>query len=347
MIYKRSIFLFAWIISSILISSETCSAKAINQMSRHRLSKHVYLVRTVDIAQFNRAVSQNYADRNSIVQQSEPQEEEEQKEILSKHWTGIGIVVTSIFFCLLLWILFQPNLKIKTITTLVDHNDDEQDNEINLPNELQVDFEGEVSLPPPFPLKEDQKSSDERSVIQQAHLVRDKQHDLNLTISEDIQDITAKHTSIIETENQELAQMTTSTDIDMVFELIQDLNNSDRQSRRRAIWKLAKTGDSRSIEPLIDTIPLVDSLDKSLILSAISQIAHRNFEPIYDILFASLKDANSEVRKDAIRDITVLHESTAKINRHLHIMLEDSEEEVRKTAKWALKRVNLGSITSA
>ncbi len=56
--------------------------------------------------------------------------------------------------------------------------------------------------------------------------------------------------------------------IDIVLELIQDLQHSDRNLRRKAIWELAKIGDLRSIQPLVKIIPQADSVDKNLILKA-------------------------------------------------------------------------------
>ncbi len=83
------------------------------------------------------------------------------------------------------------------------------------------------------------------------------------------------------------------------------------------------------------------SLGKSLILSAITQIIHRDFAPVNNILFASLEDKNSEVRKDAIRNLVALHESISAVNKRLTNMLNDSDSEVRQTAKWALKKIDL------
>jgi len=350
MVYERSIILFTWTISAILISPEVNFTTASNQISKNSLFKHISLVETAEIKQHNQAVSQGSIERNSVIQQSESPETELQKEIVSKQWTGIGIGVTSVFFCIILWILFQPNSHTKTIRTLTNQDTNEQDNTIHVPNDHQVEFEKEVSLPPFFPLKEDSQSqttSDELTVIQKDYLTRETKHNPNLIISEDIQDLTTKYEPVqVSAENQELVKINTrnNTNIDVVFELIQDLKKSDFQLRRKAIWELALTGDSRSIEPLINIIPEVKSIDKSLIVNAISQIAYRNFAVIYDVLFASLKDANSDVRKDAIRDIVALHESTARINRNLHIMLNDSDKEVRQTAEWALKIINLSSL---
>lgn len=352
MIYERSIYLFVWAISAGLISSEIKPAEiASNQISNHGLFRETSLVKTVEAKQSSQYVSRIFVNSNLVVQQPDPQEAKAQNGMINRRWTGLGIGITSVFFCLLLWILFQPNAQIKAMSTLANTNDDKQDSETNIINNHQVELEEEVSLPPLFSLKEDNlspASTEELMIVQHAHLIREKQHNPNLTINEDIQHLNKKCESAqIDAENQGVVSITTSntTNIDVVFELIQDLKKSDRQLRRKAIWELARIGDSRSIEPLINIIPVVNSLDKSLIFSAITQIAYRGFEPIYDVLFTSLEDTNSEVRKDVIRDITALHESTAKITRRLSVMLNDSDEEVRQTAEWALNKINLGSLS--
>ncbi|GAB4527028.1 MAG: hypothetical protein Tsb0014_07500 [Pleurocapsa sp.] len=127
--------------------------------------------------------------------------------------------------------------------------------------------------------------------------------------------------------------------IDLVAELIEDLRKGDRQMRHRIIWELAQKSDSRAIKPLIEILPTVDSLEKSLILEAIAQIANRTLNPINNILISALNDENSEVRKNAIRDLANIYESISQVNRRLLQMLEDSDLEVQQTAKWALQKL--------
>jgi hypothetical protein len=129
-----------------------------------------------------------------------------------------------------------------------------------------------------------------------------------------------------------------TTEIDVVFELLQDLQQSDRFLRRKAIWKLAHTGDFRAIEPLVAIIPKVDSVDKTLILDAITKIAQRSWQPINKALYISLKDQNAEVKKNAIRDATVLYKSILPLTQCLSQMLGDSDREVQQTAQWALQQ---------
>jgi tetratricopeptide (TPR) repeat protein len=127
--------------------------------------------------------------------------------------------------------------------------------------------------------------------------------------------------------------------IDLVTELIEDLKKGDRNIRHRIIWELAQKSDSRGIKPLMEILPTVDSVEKSLILEAIAQIANRTLDPINNILISALNDENSEVRKNAIRDLASIYESLSQVNRRLLQMLEDSDLEVQQTAKWALQKL--------
>ncbi len=129
-----------------------------------------------------------------------------------------------------------------------------------------------------------------------------------------------------------------TTEIDLVFELIQDLQQSDRLVRRKAIWKLTHTGDFRAIEPLVAIIPDANSVDKSLILDAITRIAQRSWQPISNALFISLADENAEVKKNAIRDVTALYKSIFPLTQCLSQMLGDKDQEVQQTVKWALEQ---------
>ena len=137
-----------------------------------------------------------------------------------------------------------------------------------------------------------------------------------------------------------------TTEIDVVFELIQDLQLRDRDLRRKAIWELAQTTDSRALDPLVNILSQVDALDKNLVLDAITQITFRNVKPINSALFNSLRDANSEVRKNAICDLVILYKPVSQITERLNQMLNDSDREVRQTAEWALKQFNQTSISS-
>ena len=145
-----------------------------------------------------------------------------------------------------------------------------------------------------------------------------------------------------------------NTEIDDVFELIQDLRShpsgdiaAKNVLRRKAIWELGQTKDFRAIEPLIRTIPEVNSLEKSLILNAVTQIANSSFETIENVLLISLKDEDARVRKNAIQDLTTLYHSMSTIIVRLSAMVEDSDLEVQQTAKQALKQFTQMSRAAA
>jgi hypothetical protein len=137
----------------------------------------------------------------------------------------------------------------------------------------------------------------------------------------------------------------TTTEIDIVFELIQDLQhnsylNGDKHTdlRRKAIWELGQTNDFRAVEPLIKMISQVNALEKNLILDAITQIAHQSFETINHVLLTCLEDESVEVRKNSIQDLTRLYQSMSLITVHLTKMTQDSDREVQQTAEWALQQ---------
>ena len=136
-----------------------------------------------------------------------------------------------------------------------------------------------------------------------------------------------------------------TTKIDVVFELIQDLQknssvNSKRAKnlRRKAIWELGQTKDFRAIEHLIEILPKVGSLEKSLILDSISKIANHSFKTVNSVLLTSLEDESVEVRKNAIKDLIYLYQSLSSVTIQLSKMTEDSNLEVQNTAKWALEQ---------
>ena len=134
-----------------------------------------------------------------------------------------------------------------------------------------------------------------------------------------------------------------TTDIDLVVELIKDLQHSDRQIVRKAIWELAEKGDPRSIQPLVNIVPAVSSLDKSLISNAITQIVHRSFQPIEHRLFANLEHPDPQVRKNAIHDLSDIYLFIAPVTKQLVRMQLDEDPEVSQAAVRALHQLSLGS----
>jgi HEAT repeat protein len=128
--------------------------------------------------------------------------------------------------------------------------------------------------------------------------------------------------------------------VNIVDELIQDLRASDPVKRRKIIWELGQRGDTRAVQPLVDLLIDSDSKQRSLILSALSEIGTRTLKPMTRALAISLQDENSEVRKNAIRDLTRVYDMVSQISNLLHQATEDSDQDVQDTAKWALGQLN-------
>lgn len=144
--------------------------------------------------------------------------------------------------------------------------------------------------------------------------------------------------------------------IDIVRELIQDLQadtpicdsstfNPHAQARRRkAIWKLAKIGDCRSIEPLLEIMSQVGEPDKSLIIQAVSQITNRSFKSINEQLFTDLQDLDPEVRLNAIKDFKNLYQFVTPVVTKIAQMQSDADYQVRQAATQALTQLNASPL---
>jgi|GEM_PF-3488623 len=132
------------------------------------------------------------------------------------------------------------------------------------------------------------------------------------------------------------------TNIDIINELISDLREPDPKKRKKAIWELARQGDSRAVKPLIEVMLASDSQERSLILEALSQISTRTIKPMNQALALSLQDDNAQVRKNAIRDVSKIYDLMSQIRQLLaHSANNDPDREVRETAHWAMEKLNL------
>ncbi len=127
---------------------------------------------------------------------------------------------------------------------------------------------------------------------------------------------------------------------DIITELIADLNHTNAKIRKKAIWELAQRSDSRAMKPLVQLMIDADSQERSLILEAISQIAARTLKPLNKALTISLEDENAQVRKNAIRDLTRVYDLMSQVTKRLSHAIDDTDQEVRETAQWALKQLN-------
>jgi hypothetical protein len=123
-------------------------------------------------------------------------------------------------------------------------------------------------------------------------------------------------------------------------ELIRELHSLDPIQRRKAIWELGQQGDSQAIQPLVDLMMDSDSNQRSLILAAISEIGVRTLKPMNRALIISLQDESSDVRKNAIRDLTRIYDQIAQMSQLLGHAVNDADPEVQETAQWALSQLN-------
>jgi hypothetical protein len=128
--------------------------------------------------------------------------------------------------------------------------------------------------------------------------------------------------------------------VNVVEQLIEQLQNTNLESRQNAIWQLGEKGDSRAIEPLVNLLRDSDSKQQSLILTTLSQIGNKTLKPMVRALSLSLQNDNQEVRVNAIRDLTDVYEVVISISNILQYAVDDPDDKVRETAKWALEKLN-------
>lgn len=126
----------------------------------------------------------------------------------------------------------------------------------------------------------------------------------------------------------------------IVEALILDLQHPNPERRHKAIWELGQRGDSRAIGPLVDLLVESDSQERSTILAVLSEIGTRTLRPMKQALMISLQDDSAEVRKNAIRDLTRIYDSLAQLSQVLSYGTDDSDPEVRETARWAMSQMH-------
>ncbi|MDJ0589465.1 MAG: hypothetical protein QNJ72_05635 [Pleurocapsa sp. MO_226.B13] len=282
-----------------------------------------------------------------------PETDSEPPEKISKRWSVVGMFVTSVLFLFVLLVLFkkedqQPKEKVSE-PVIIDGQDRSnlRENATSSSAIIKAEEVVEEEIIPMIgmemseefdyqPIKEEIASKSQVSPAFSSEINPDETWHPNQPGNEQTVDSDIMGRLTILTSN--------TTEIDVVFELIQDLQQQDRDLRRKAIWGLAQTNDFRGIEPLVKIMPQADSLEKGLILDAITQIASRNFQTINRVLLTSLEDESAEVRKRAVRDLTVLYKSMSFVTVCLSKMTEDSDREVQQTAKWALEQFNQMSL---
>ncbi len=176
---------------------------------------------------------------------------------------------------------------------------------------------------------------DEPAAVHAAAIVVNATHDRS-------EPSTAIHGELItSTRSIGLARPSRLPQVVAVENLIKEIQNPDPAKRRKAIWDLGQWGDTRAVQPLVDLMIEADSKQRSLILSALSEIGTRTIKPMSKALAISLQDDNADVRKNAIRDLTRIYDLVAQISQMVQkCAIDDPEEEVRDTANWALKQLN-------
>ncbi|MBE9032441.1 HEAT repeat domain-containing protein [filamentous cyanobacterium LEGE 11480] len=138
-----------------------------------------------------------------------------------------------------------------------------------------------------------------------------------------------------------LARQTRLPQVGAVENLLKEIRNPDPVKRRKAIWDLGQWGDTRAVQPLVDLMVDADSKQRSLVLSALSEIGTRTLKPMSKALAISLQDDSPDVRKNAIRDLTRVYDLVSQISQMVQkCALDDPDDEVRDTANWALKQLN-------
>ncbi|MDJ0898481.1 MAG: hypothetical protein QNJ55_06695 [Xenococcus sp. MO_188.B8] len=126
---------------------------------------------------------------------------------------------------------------------------------------------------------------------------------------------------------------------DLVPELIVDLQVEDRNVRHKKIGELAQKGDPRAMTPLVELMIEADFQERSLILEAMTQITSLTLQPLNQVPILSLGDEHFQSQQDAIRDLTKLYELMSQVTKRLSKIINDSDQQVQKTAKWALKQL--------
>ena len=244
---------------------------------------------------------------------------------IDRNFSLAAMAIISAVSLLLLWILFQEPQATADPAT-------EGDNDLKLITEE----EKQAQTLPPLNILETKSNTDgaEETVTTESDYA-----------TASIEWLIEKYQATVENEktSQPIPIDCQIIDIDVVAELIQDLQHSNRRLRRKAIWELAELGDTRSIKPLVDMMPNVSSLDKSLISNAITQIVHRSFQSVNHRLFANLQHKNSQIKKNAINDLSDLYLFIAPVTKKLVQMQLDKDPEVSQTAVQALRRLNISS----
>ncbi len=127
--------------------------------------------------------------------------------------------------------------------------------------------------------------------------------------------------------------------LDHFQELVQMLRDRDHQVRKMAAWELKKLKDPRAVRPLVQA--MVESVpeQRSLILSALSEIGYENLVSVSRALTLALQDENPEVRQNAVRELTRLQAISSRNAQLLLNAVGDPDPRVKETARWAVNKI--------
>lgn len=230
----------------------------------------------------------------------------------------IAIAVTSIFTATLLFLLWQK----EPINLSDTKSEDEEDNILDDENRLEIP---------------DASQSDSQ-INQSFHQQQEPQDQDTVIVPPKISSVPQKQ------EPQDLDTMIVppqidSTKTDVVTELILKLQSKDPQIRPKLIGQLGQYGDSRAMKPLVKLISEVDFQERALILEAMNQINSSMLKSMNQLLLLSLGDENSQVKLNAIRDLTSIYEVMMQVTERLSQTINNSEQELPETTQWALKQL--------
>lgn len=302
MIYDRLVFI---IIVSIL--SSLANSMAIEAKASINFSEPITTSNSIETAQNSISTPKNSLN-NSDRSIENPTAKE--SSVISRHWGFVGMAIVSLVSLILLKLMFTPpaNEISSTSKTIEKPSDREM---IDTPDSI-GDLKNMLhEISPPL-----MSSETQRYVVEEKPVV----------------------------EFEPLSQLTVlnsnTSKIDVIVELIKYLQQPDKDLRHEAILKLAQIGDYRGIEPLTEILPQVSPTEQSLVLKAIIQITERSLQPIEEVLFSNPDSVNSEIKQNAISDLSALYAFVAPIKEQLAQMQGDRDMQVRQTATIAIEQLS-------
>ncbi len=252
-----------------------------------------------------------------------------------------AIAVTSVFTAILLLLLFK-----KVEINLEEENSQEEPSD----SQTEKSLDDTVIVEKPQSLANDLVDDNAHAQSSQQEQLQDtvlmSSHNSTIPEQETLQDteIMASHTNTAQ--DQEPLNDTVivpphlvSTPLDVVPQLIQELQKGDRKITPQTIEKLAQSGDSRAMIPLVELILEADTQERSLILEAMGKITTGLLKPMNQALILSLGDEDSVVKQNAIRDLTRMYEITSQVTERLSQTVNNSEQKLPETTQWALQQL--------